>query len=510
MPWHLAELLMLPLDAVHWSEAIGPALEYGFARSATRVDDDAPAIIEIGRPPTANALKVASIVTHLWLDQAAPDCRPDYGDHAEGCPHEDRRFSANLRRIALEAFGHDNGAGYAQTIQGLAELASRGTRVMEFDRETGRFLREAAGTLGEYRRDARTKEVSWAWGDSAYWGLRGGGFQRIPQSLVLGLVGRSFLVWEYALTHPKTRHVRPGRPIELVPALERMGLDKLGRPAKELAVLERAAALGNDLQDEWHLEVAARAHGGGWKLLVGRTRRSESSDETVRRFGRKRTPVRTKEDAIVREKGSVDGFLDISVSVGASPFDETRSSLRSETDEPTIIPPPGDEIRSTSLAAAVTRSSEDAYFTGTPKERAEVLATLPETRLRSWETSDTQRLRLRFIEVRGLRVGCETSHYAMVSDSIDDRVSEFENGGRHPDVGVDPFEALFDHDANEHPRKRTADPRLAYLKPARRKQIQRLLDQGVPIRDAAISLGLGTTEDRDTGEVARLSEWTEQ
>ena len=461
MPWHLAETLMAGPNAVHIEEAVRPALERNFARSATHVDPDAPTIIEIGRPPSANALKVSSILTALWLDRPFRGCYPSKGEHADACPHQDRRFTTTVRRIALEAFGRDAGDAYAQTIQGLAELANRGTRIMEFDPRSKKFIREAAGTLGEYRRTAG-RLVSWTWGDSTYWSLLGGGFQRIPQSLILGLTGRSFLIWEWALTHSAVRHIQP-RYIELVPNLERLGLDRINRPSKVHAILEQAARTGNSLQKEWHIEVADRVHGRGWKLLMARVKPANGSRKEGREFEDSGTSVRGFQDAIPRESGGLDGFLDISPDVararenGATPSPENRSAQSAENDrEQTTwyVNKLGDQHDAAGL-------TEDDYFaTDDPETRADILARLPETWLRDarredkdgWTTSDKQRARLLFIEKRGLRAGCD-SHFNLVSEAVGRRITGFEEGGRNPQVYDDPFEDLFEHDAADHPMK---------------------------------------------------------
>jgi hypothetical protein len=517
LPWGIVEVLSgADTGSRRLVESVQPAVEHQVARTATVLPGGTTAIVEPGEPPSDTALRVVAALTGLWIDQEAPACRPDRGEHWTSCPHRERWMTVSFRRIAMEAFGRANGTAIAQVHRALDELASKATRVMIFDPDMRHLIAGATSHIGEYRWVGGV--LRWAWSASTLESLLAGGYQRLPRAIVQELSGSAFYVWQAVLTHPATalgvRQLRASAEFSVTGpspslSLRRLGLSGLNRPAKVRDALRRACARGNEVQGLYRLTVLNRSgRHGGLKLRV--TRIGTKSD-TLRGLlahaigddgqqgcqPQTRTLVRPSADC---PRSSLDAaeFGPAPTDAGAAPRREHEratpgTEVRHPEDRGAPLGGPGLDpgrgprrLPETMVTDGFQTGSIDSFepareapggsLSGVPgaspagatvefevsselRQRMEEIVRLLEdgynTRGNGHPVSSAQRRLILAIESRGLRAGCELDHAELVREAFN-AISY----RRTVDVFMgapDPLEALKEHDEDEHPRRRRVD-----------------------------------------------------
>jgi hypothetical protein len=482
IPWTFPALYGRQPGAESLTESV--AQEHQIARTATHVQAADLEFVTPGRPPSVNALRTMAALTGIWRDLDTTRCRPDVGEHAPGCPHQARYFTTSVSEVARRAYGRDSGNYREMAKAGMREMASHATQVLVFDRGTHRLIAEQVATVGEYARvDDR---VRWALGASTHESLLAGGFTILPPEIVQQLSGSAFYVWQAILSHPAL--LKSGT-VELALdghlSLARLGLDRLNRPAKRRATLERAIADGNARQDKVTVQILERAH-GGLKLRV--TRRPKGAQIEDAGVPKSRTQSAQIEDAIPREIERPDVFKTSSLDVS-----DVLASLEDEGLRPSLENAPS------------LRSGNEAQA-----EADSITALLKDGRLPGWTESEAQWRRLCAIARRGQWYGCDPAeHVAMVEDRIRQQVDSFEahTGGNDPLVNseADVLADLFDHDDLWHSHR--LEQAMKPLRPTLRVEVWHRLGAGDDLSNIAAGLGLLERRDPDTGAINRLEEW---
>lgn len=225
-------------------------------------DEDPLILSDRVEPLRPDVARLYTTVLGLWVHYGPHGCRPDLGQHEDGCWHGKNRIPTSDSAVARLTFG-EGGPQRMAARRALDAAYRYNTPILV--RKDGGFVEKKYHLLS-YDRDVRFGEtdakILIALDPFIHEAMMDGRYQSLPMALVRKLRGSDFLLWEQALSHPRAAKLKKvgdsdalslGGPRSSIP-FDRIGLGRT-RADKRPAAIRRGIEEGNDLQGDWHFEL---------------------------------------------------------------------------------------------------------------------------------------------------------------------------------------------------------------------------------------------------------------